>query len=191
MTAVHVDESVPLRRLSVPEYFRLGELGFFGEDERVELLRGVIVEKSPPTPEHDDAIQWLMMHLVPIVTAAGLSLRVQSTIVFEELDSVPQPDLLILDRRARGRHPTTGHIAIEVSVSSLRIDTRLKAGIYAEAGIPEYWVVDVPGRRVLRHTDPRPQGYERIETLDEHALLRPHLPALPGIAVRDLLDGDL
>lgn len=190
--AVHVDASVPLRRITVEEYFRMGDAGLFAEDEKLELLRGAIVEVSPPSPEHDDAIQWLNMHLVPLAAAAGLSVRVQSTMVFDDLDSVPLPDLVVLPPRERGTHPTTGRLFIEVSVSSRRIDLGLKAGLYAEAGVPEYWVVDVRGRRVLAHREPRPDGYASVETLGEDDALRAHsLPSLPPIAVRDLLDGDI
>ncbi len=192
--AVYVDASVPLRRLSVADYFRMGELGLIGEDERVELLRGAIVEIAPPTPDHDDAIEWLTMRLVPLAIAAGVSVRVQSTIVLEIADSVPMPDLAIVEPRRRDarRHPTSALVAIEVSVSSLRIDTRLKAGLYAEVGIPEYWVVDVRGRRVVRHTLPGPAGYEVVEQLGPEDELRcAAVPAFPVLRVTDVLDGDL
>jgi len=192
--AVHVDASVPLRRLTVSDYFRMGEVGLIGEDERVELLRGAIVEMAPPSPEHDDAIEWLTMRLVPLAIAAGVSVRVQSAIVFDAQDSVPMPDLVILDRRDRAarEHPTTAHIAIEVSVSSLRIDTRLKAGLYAEVGIPEYWVVDVRGRRILRHAEPSADGYRIVDDLGPDDDLRcTALPTFPALRVGDVLDGDL
>lgn len=189
--AIHVETSLPLRPVSVEAYFRMGELGLIDDDERVELLRGAIVEMSPPSPEHDDAIEWFNMRLVPVAASAGLSVRVQSAIVFDVQDSVPMPDLMILDPRPRGRHPTTGHIAIEVSVSSLRIDTRLKAALYAEVGIPEYWVIDVRGRRVLRHSKPDGTRYTLIETLEPGEQLNSHLPTLPAIDVGELLDGDV
>lgn len=191
--AVHLDASVPLRRISVESYFRMGEVGILGEDERVELLRGAIVEMSRPSPPHDDAIEWLTMRLVPLAIEAGLSVRVQSAVVFEAQDSVPLPDLVIVDRRARGGpHPTTAHLVIEVSVSSRRIDLGLKAGLYAEAGIPEYWVVDVPHRSVLVCADPRPGGYAVVEERHPGDTLRcTALPDLPPLAVADVFDGDL
>lgn len=192
--AVHVEPFVPLRTVTVQEYTRMGEVGLLGEDERVELLRGAIVEMPPPSEEHDNAIQWLTMKLVPLAIDAGVSVRVQSAIVFSEQDSVPMPDLVILQRRDRSLrgHPTTADVAIEVSVSSLRLDLRLKAGLYAEAGIAEYWVVDVVGRRILRHAHPRDGTYTLVETLDDDAVLRSTaLPSFPGIPVADVFDGAL
>jgi Uma2 family endonuclease len=191
--AVHVDASVPLRRISVEGYFRMGEAGILDEDERLELLCGAIVEVSPPSPRHDDTIEWLTMRLVPAAIQAGLSVRVQSAVVLEEQDSVPLPDLVIVDRRPRGSaHPATARLAIEVSASSRRIDLELKARIYAEARIPEYWVVDVPHRRVVVHGDLRPDGYASVEVVGtDGGLCSPSLPDLPPIPVTELLDGDL
>jgi len=192
--AVHIEPFLPLRPVTVDEYFRMGELGLIGDDERVELLRGAIVEMAPPSEDHDDAIQWLMMRLVPLAIEAGVSVRVQSAIVFREQQSVPMPDLVILQRRDRSlrQHPTVADVAIEVSVSSLRIDLRVKAGLYAEAGIPEYWVVDVRNRRILRHAERRDGAYTLIETLTDADVLRSSaLPSLPGISVADVFDGDL
>jgi Uma2 family endonuclease len=188
--AVHVDASVPLHRISVESFFRMGEAGILGEDDRVELLRGAIVEMSPPSTPHDDVIEWLNMRLVPSAIEAGLSVRVQSALVLEPQDSVPMPDLVVVDPRRRGSpHPTGAHLAIEVSVSSRRIDLGLKATLFAEAGVPEYWVVDVPGRRVVAHADPVDGEYRSVSELrpgDEIRSLR-----LPPVSVADLLDGDL
>jgi Uma2 family endonuclease len=188
--AVHVDASVPLRRISVESYFRMGEAGILADDERLELLRGAIVEMSPPSPPHDDAVEWLNMRLVPWAIEAGLSVRVQSALVLEAQDSVPMPDLVVVDPRRRGSpRPTGAHVAIEVSVSSRRIDLGLKAGLYAEAGVPEYWVVDVPNRRVVVHSEPSGDRYRTVVELrpgDELVSAR-----LPAISVSELLDGDL
>ena len=171
----------------------MGEAGILREDERIELLRGALVEMSPPSPPHDDAVEWLNMRLVPLALEAGLSVRVQSALVLVDQHSVPLPDLVVLDRRRRGSpHPTTAHLAIEVSVTSRRVDLALKAGIYAEAGIPEYWVVDVPRRRLVRHADPQPDGYVVIESLGPGDDARcASLPSLPPIPVADVFDGEL
>lgn len=192
--AVHVDSSVPLRRVTVSEFFRMGEAGLIAESERVELLRGAIVEMAPPSPDHDWVVEWLNMRLVPLAIEAGLSVRVQSALVFEELDSVPMPDLVIVGRRSRAenRHPTSALVAIEASVSSLRLDRRLKAGLYAEAAIPEYWVVDVRGRRILRHAEPGSDGYAVVEELGPDDELRSTaVPTLAPMLVRDVLEGEL
>ena len=110
---MHLDVSVPLHPLSVEEFFRLGEVGILDEDDRVELLRGALVEMTPPSPPHDDAIEWLNMRLVPWALEAGLSVRVQSALVLAEQASEPLPDLVVVERRRRGSpHPTRAHLAI-------------------------------------------------------------------------------
>jgi Uma2 family endonuclease len=171
----------------------MGEVGILREDERVELLRGALVEMSPPSPSHDDALEWLTMTLVPLAIEAGLSVRVQSALVLAAQDSVPLPDLVVVDARRRGSpHPTSAHIAIEVSVSSRRVDLNFKAGIYAEAGIPEYWVVDVPRRRLVRHAHPSAGGYATVEDLTPGDAARcESLPRLRPIPVAEVFDGDL
>lgn len=189
-----MDAGVPLRPLSVANYFRMWETGVFAEDERLELLRGMVVEKPQPTPEHDNAIEWLSMRLVPMAIAAGLSVRVQLTTVFEAQNSVPKPDLAIVEPRLRATaaHPTGALIAIEVSVSSLRLDTTLKADLYAEAALPEYWVVDVKGRTVIRHARPQLDGYAVVERLGpDDELQSIAVPAFSPLRVADVFDGDL
>ena len=169
------------------------EAGIFGEDERVELLRGALVEVSPPSPQHDNPIEWLNMRLVPWAIQEGFSIRPQLALVFEPIDSVPLPDLAVVRRRPRtNQHPVVADRIIEVSVSSRRIDLGLKAGIYAEAGIPEYWVIDESRRLVVTHADPRGSVYARVEQVGEGATLRsPLLPNFPALPVAEIFDGDL
>lgn len=190
--AVYMESGVPIRPLSVDDYFRMWEIGIFAEDEQIELLRGVVVEKPTPTPPHDNTIERLTMQLVPLAIAAGVSVRVQSTTVFEEQDSVPQPDLAVVEtgHLERDVHPTFALIAIEVSVSSLRLDTTFKANLYAEVGIPEYWVLDVRGRTLLRHTEPHPNGYAVIERLGpDDEVQAAAVPAFPPLRVAEMLGG--
>ncbi len=146
------------RRLTVAQYHKMLDAGILMEGERVELLEGYLVEKHVRNPPHDGAVTRLINRL-PRHIPAGWVARFQCAVTFTE--SEPEPDGAIV----RGdlttydsRHPAPGDfgIVIEVSDSSLAFDRREKGRIYARAGIPVYWVVNVADRQVEVYTDPQP-----------------------------------
>lgn len=143
----------PLRR---EEFVALHELGAFGES-RVELVGGVIVEMAPVRPPHGGVV--LMLTKI-LVQQAGdrYAVACQGPLELDPI-SQPLPDFQILPpgdyRRANPDHAAW---IIEVAESSLRFDLGEKARRYAMAGTPLYWVVDVIGKVVHVHTEPRPDG---------------------------------
>jgi Uma2 family endonuclease len=153
------------------------------EDERVELVRGEVVEMAPIGPDHCDGVEVLTEMLVWALKDRA-RVRVQLSFAASD-DSEPQPDVLIVDRRVpRGshQHPDTALLAIEVAESSLKYDRTVKAELYAEAGIPEYWVVNV-SRGVLEvFTRLRDGRYEDVRTHARDETI--HLTAFPDVAVR-------
>jgi Uma2 family endonuclease len=152
----------PLRRV---EYDRLVELGVF-EDERVELLHGVLVAMSPQGTRHSGTIQRLNMILVPAVVGRA-DVRVQSPFAASE-DSEPEPDLAIVPPGDCFReHPQSALLVIEVADESLRKDRKVKARLYASCGIPEYWVVNLVDLVVEVHTHPA-RGQYRTLTPHRH-----------------------
>ena len=160
-------------RLSVEEYHRLGELP-------VELLRGTLFDKMSKSPLHtavaDDLRDILSRQLGP-----GLVLRSEGP--FTSSDSEPEPDLCIVrgDRAAlRRAHPTTAELVIEVAVSSLELD-RVKALIYAEAGVKEYWIVRPEEKCVEVYRASDGQNYREQTTIAAPAVLESS--ALPGVSV--------
>jgi Uma2 family endonuclease len=149
----------PLRRA---EYERLVAEGAF-DDERVELLGGVIVEMSPRDPRHDFAIERLNARLVELARGRA-SVRPQLSFVASD-DSVPEPDLALVPVADYDlAHPTSALLVIEVANASLRKDRSIKAEIYARAGVPEYWVVDLAGRCVEVRAEPRDGVYATLAT---------------------------
>lgn len=154
---------VPVRRFSVEEYHRLILDGYFGEDERVELLEGWIVPKMTRNPAHDVAIdlaQEVLRGLVP----EGWRVRGQSAVTMP--DSEPEPDLAVVRGRARDyrdRHPGPDDMAlvVEVADSSLGRDRGLKRKIYARAGVPAYWIVNLVDRTVEVYSEPEESGAYR------------------------------
>lgn len=167
------------------EYERLVEEGFF-EGERIELLCGEILEMAPSGPDHDSTVDRLVELMI---TKLGTRARVRSQgAIAIGNDSEPLPDVSVLERGDYDdAHPTTAHLVIEVARTSLKRDRGAKAVLYALAGIPEYWVVNLVDRIVEVHTDIVSGTYARITPYRRGGLIR--LVAFPDIeiAVDDFL----
>lgn len=167
----------PLRRV---EYDRLVELGMFDEDERIELLRGVLVAMSPQGADHAYVIERLNKLLIDALGDRG-RLRPQTPFAASEL-SEPEPDLAVYPPGGYARaHPDRALLIIEIADSSLRKDRGIKAEIYAEAGVPEYWIVDLVHGLVEVRTAPRDGHYARLETYARGERIA--LAAVPDLAL--------
>lgn len=147
----------PLRR---DEYERMIDAGFF-RDERVELIQGVVFEMSPQNAPHAYAIQILNRLLLPALLGRA-DVRVQLPLAAGTF-SLPEPDLAVVPAgNYRTAHPSQAMLVIEVADSSLPFDRREKAEIYANASVPEYWVVNLADRVIERHSDPVGGSYARL-----------------------------
>ncbi len=151
---------LPPFRFTVGQYDRMIELGILTEDDRVELIRGEIVPKMPIGPRHAAVVNRLNRLLSPQVQGRAL-LALQNPIHLA--DSEPEPDLSVLHPRPddyAGGHPVPPEVflLVEVSDSSVDRDRDEKAPLYAENGIPEYWIIDLDSDTVLVHRGPRPDG---------------------------------
>ena len=137
-------------QLTLSEYNHMVACGAFEAiNRKVELIRGVIREMNPAGPIHDDLIDYLNDWSVRSTNRASIHIRGQSGIDLPHLDSRPEPDVFwVKSKRYLDGHPSGEDtlLAIEVADSSLKSDRTTKADLYAEAGIQEYWVVDVQGQ---------------------------------------------
>jgi Uma2 family endonuclease len=177
-------EPARVRPLKRSEYDRMIELGLFN-NERIELIRGVLVKMSPQHAPHASTVQKLCRLLMKQV-ADRFSLRIQLPLALSD-DSEPEPDVAVVSLGDyETEHPSTALLVIEVSDSSLKTD-RTKAAIYASAGIGEYWIVNLEARTVELYSSPRGERYLEVGTLAAGETLRP--AALPDvtIAVDDIL----
>jgi Uma2 family endonuclease len=152
----------PIARFSVEKYHQMIQAGLFSEDDRYELLDGWLVAKMTEGPGHEFGTGELE-DLLRAVLPEGWHLRNQAAITLAS--SEPEPDLSIVrGSRAdyRVQHPQADDVAsvIEVADTTLRTD-RLKARIYASAGIPEYWIINLPQRcvAVFRSPDVSARAY--------------------------------
>jgi len=151
-------------KLTADEYQRMIEVGIIAEGAPVELIEGELIQKAAFGGEHLLRVGVLNQLLVraiesPLFMIPQGSLRLNDR-------SEPEPDFTVLRSRPHGRTPPPARdviLAIEVSDSSLMYDLNVKAPLYARAGIPEYWVVDLTAQRVLRHSEPRDGRYKITE----------------------------
>ena len=184
-----------MRRWTVDEYHRMIEAGVFAGDERFELLEGWIVPKVSRNPPHDaslDRTQEELRRRLP----QGWRVRIQSAVT--TADSEPEPDIAVVRGEARTyskRHPGPADIAfiIEIAESSLLQDRRNKARIYAAAGIPIYWILNLAVSLVEVYTDPTgPSGApayraHRDFRADEEIAIQIEEHLIGTIPVADLL----
>jgi Uma2 family endonuclease len=170
-------------RFTVDEYHRIGEVGIFSEDDRVELLAGEIVEMSPIGPLHASIVDRLNA-LFSSQLGGEAIVRVQNPLLLRTEDSEPQPDVILLRPRpdfyARS-HPEAQdvYLVIEVADTSVETDREVKFPIYARAGVPEAWLLDVSMQRLEVHRHPTPDGYQDVHLLQRGASVAPQaFPAL-------------
>jgi len=147
------------RALRREEYDRLVALGAF-EDERVELIEGVLVTMSPNDPAHASPIEVLNEFLV-VALRGRARVRVQLPLVAAR-ESEPEPDVAIVPLGDyRNAHPDQAYCVIEVANSSVSKDRNIKAPLYAASGFREYWLVNVPERVVEVFREPAPEQYKQ------------------------------
>jgi hypothetical protein len=143
-------------RWTVADFHRIGETGLFG-NRRPVLIRGSILEQGMMNPPHAVSIE-LATEALRAALGAGWSIRSQLPLVLG-LDTDPLPDLAVVPGGPRdylAAHPTTAALVVEVSDTTLVLDLTEKAELYATAGIADYWVLDLTGRRLLVFRDPGP-----------------------------------
>lgn len=181
--------NVPKRRFSVEEYYRLAEVGILGPEDKVELINGEIIKMSPIGPRHASLVNRLNRLLLQLLDEKYL-ISPQNPVRLS-FYSEPEPDLAVLffrDDYYRSQHPEPKDVAllIEVSDSTVEYDSKVKAPLYAEQGIQEYWMVDVQKGQLLVHTEPANSTYQKqIVFRQGEVLTSPMFPK--GVSVTELL----
>jgi Uma2 family endonuclease len=139
------------------EYYRLAELGFF-RGQRAERIGGQILVMSPQNFAHYAAIDKIAETLRGAF-GPGFWVRTQAPLELDQ-SSDPEPDVSVVTGRREdySGHPTAAVLVVEVSDTTLAYDRGDKANLYAAAGVDDYWVVDLNGRRVEAYRDPKPDS---------------------------------
>ncbi|MFH1744207.1 MAG: Uma2 family endonuclease [bacterium] len=155
-----------LRRLfTVEDYHRMGEAGILSEDDRVELLEGEIVQMTPIGSKHAGCVNRLAQLFFEKVARRAI-VTVQNPGRLGEY-SEPQPDLMLARTRPdfyADAHPKPEEVllVIEVSDTSADFDRKVKILLYAQAGIPEVWLADLPAECIEVYRKPSSHGYEEV-----------------------------
>jgi Uma2 family endonuclease len=180
------------RRFGVGEYHRMAEAGIFGEDDRLELADGEIVEMTPIGWRHVRAVTVLTQLLAGALP--GYYVSVQNPIVFGERDE-RQPDLALVRAEAlEGSLPEASDVAlvVEVAETSLTYDREVKVPLYALSGAPEAWVVDLASGAIEVYASPEASRvsagrYAKRRTFGRGEELRSITVAGLRFAVRDVV----
>jgi Uma2 family endonuclease len=192
---MEIDEPpVKTRRWTRIEYEGLVEHGVFGEDERLELLDGLLVVREPQGSRHGAAVAALC-EILARGFGAGFHVRPQLPVALDDT-SEPEPDLVVV----RGgpwdyasAHPSTPLLVVEIAETSLAIDRRHKGGLYARAGIADYWIVNLPEAVLEVYREPVPAAarfgweYRDVRRLARDAAVFPLAAPAVRIPVADLL----
>ncbi len=160
---------VPTRhKLDVDDYHRMADAGIFGEDDRIELIDGGLIDMAPIGQGHAAIVSGLNEALV--LACAGRAIVWPQNPIRLDRSNEPQPDLAVLRRRANfyaaGERPGPADVLllIEVADNSLGFDRTVKLPLYARAGIAELWIVDVKRRVLDAYRGPRGDGYHEMTT---------------------------
>ena len=149
-------------RFTVADYHRLVECGILSEDDRVELLVGQVIPMSPIGSPHAACVNRLNRMLIRALGDRA-TIAVQNPIVLDDW-SEPQPDVTALKPRTDGyaaAHPRPADVLLllEVADSSLVRDQEVKLPLYAAAGVPEVWLVNLPADQIQIHRAPATAAY--------------------------------
>ena len=169
-------EALPRKRFTRTEVDRLLETGIF-EGRRYELIDGDLIDKMGQNPPHAYAIRLVLDWLASFLGTSQIQVQLPMEAGGEDREtSVPEPDLAVIAGHQsdyQRRHPRGDELllAIEVADSSVAFDLSRKAALYANSGIPEYWVLDLPGRMLVVHSQPDGSQYRRIQMYAEDDLV--------------------
>ncbi|NCA11694.1 Uma2 family endonuclease [bacterium] len=164
--------------ITLAMYDRMIAAGVFdpADSNPLELIAGELHMMSPIGDRHADAVAFLTRWSSQHADASRMLVWVQNPLSIPGAESVPQPDIAwVTLRRYADRRPQPEEVSllIEVADTSLEFDTTVKAGLYAAAGITDYWVVDLVSRAVIVLREPRAGGYESRSTHRADQFVRP------------------
>lgn len=176
----------PRKRFTRDEVERMLNAGLF-EGQRFELIDGDLIDKMGQNPPHSQATSRIAAWLTRIFDER---VRIQNPIEVSGRDrevSWPEPDVAVIASESTdafgSRHPRGDELllVVEVADSSVRYDLTTKRDIYARAGVPEYWVFDILGRKLIVHRKPVQGRYEEVIAFGEGDSVS--LLAFPGASL--------
>ncbi len=170
------ESPLQLRLWTVDEYHKMAEAGIFEPSERVELLEGKIIWMVAKGIAHRSAVG-RTYKLLENRVGHKACIAIQDPVKLSER-SEPEPDIAVvkidpLDYADHHPTPAEIYLIIEVADSSLKLDTEIKAKAYSQAGIKDYWVLDVVKRELIVFRNPTSEGYQNQEIITEYQNISP------------------
>lgn len=177
------------KRFTLAEYHRLGELGFFHEDDHIELINGEIIEMASKGTAHETCLRNLLRQL-PKLVGDRATLQSQAPIALPP-NSEPEPDFAILQNRDDNYlsgHPQPADVLLvmEVSDSSLNYDQDVKIPLYAKAGIADYWIFNLFDNYLEAYSEPYQDNQGKYGYLNKRIILSNQViifPCFPGLSL--------
>jgi Uma2 family endonuclease len=182
--------AVNRRRFTVDDYHRMGDSGILSPTDRVELIDGEIVAMTPIGPRHGACVDRTNRALTTAVGTSAI-VRVQGSVRLD-LFHEPEPDIVLLRPRAdfyASAHPGPADILliVEFAESSIDYDRDIKTRVYAKAGVPEYWLVDLNDDVVHVHADPSNGIYRTLASCRRGQSIAPRALTSCAISTLDLI----
>ncbi len=178
-----------VRAFTVDEYYRMADSGILTEDDRVELIKGEIVQMTPIGSRHGACVDQLNQILSFHLDRRAI-VRVQGPVRLDEY-SEPEPDIALLTPRDdfyAESHPCPEDVLliVEVADASVRYDREVKIPLYAKAGIPEVWLVNLQDKCVEIYMSPSGSDYEDVRRFKEGTISPQGFPGIE-IDLKDIL----
>jgi Uma2 family endonuclease len=163
---------------TVYDYYKMADAGILREGDRVELIRGEVIQMSPINPPHNGTIHRANQYLVRVLGDRAI-VGVQGAVRLDDYDE-PQPDIYLLRPRddfytARHAGPDDILLIIEVADSSIEYDKTVKLALYAERGVPEYWISDLQSDCIIVYSDAEGSTYRTVRLVHRGEQLTPRL----------------
>jgi Uma2 family endonuclease len=170
------------KRFTLAEYHKLAELGFFGEDDHIELINGEIIQMVAKGKAHETCLRKLLKEL-PRLVGDRATLQSQAPIILLP-NSEPEPDFAILKNRSDDYlfgHPEPADtlLVIEVADSSLNYDRDVKIPLYAKAGIADYWIINLGDNYLEYYSEPYQDNQGKYGYLNKRIILPNQVISLP------------
>lgn len=167
--------AIQRKQFSVEDYYSMLEVGVLTEEDRVELIKGEIIEMSPIGSKHGGYVK-MLSNIIKETLRQQVITSVQDPVRLGRF-SEPEPDIAVLKPRAdfyTESHPTPKDVffLIEVADTSIGYDFDVKLPLYAAAGIPEVWILDVQAEQITQHTAPTAHAYSKMDTFRKGMVLK-------------------
>jgi Uma2 family endonuclease len=171
-----------VKRFSLAEYHQLIELGFFHEDDHIELINGELIEMVSKGKPHETCIRRLWKELPALIGKRAI-LQSQAPILILP-NSEPEPDFAIVKNRdddylSSHPAPTDVLLLIEVADSSIEYDQKVKLPLYAQAGITDYWIINLLDNYLECYSEPSQTHLSKFGYLNKRIVFPDQVIALP------------